>query len=78
MDGTHFIRQYMSNETMALFDFYRKCNPATNHNDLPNVIHIERISKQLSEIREMSQNFDPKIEFLFNNSTEQQQVEVTN
>ncbi|CAG9539370.1 unnamed protein product, partial [Cercopithifilaria johnstoni] len=72
-DGTQFIREYMSNETMALFDFYRKCNPAISHDNLPNVIHVDKISKQLSDIREMSENFDSRIEALFNSSIQQQQ-----
>lgn len=69
-DGTQFIREYMSNETMTLFEFYRKCNPAINHDNMPSVIRIDKISKQLSDIREMSQKFDPKIDALFNSSRE--------
>uniref|UniRef100_A0A0R3S5B5 Protein tweety homolog n=1 Tax=Elaeophora elaphi TaxID=1147741 RepID=A0A0R3S5B5_9BILA len=74
-DGTQFIREYMSNETMALFDFYRKCNPTITHDNLPSVIHVDKIGKQLSDIREMSRKFEPKIEALFNNSTQQHQFD---
>uniref|UniRef100_A0A1I7VJ83 Protein tweety homolog n=1 Tax=Loa loa TaxID=7209 RepID=A0A1I7VJ83_LOALO len=69
-DGTQFIREHMSNETMALFEFYRKCNPTVNHDNLPSVIHMDKISKELSDVREMSQKFDSKIGILFNNSRE--------
>ncbi|OZC10412.1 hypothetical protein X798_02455 [Onchocerca flexuosa] len=69
-DGNHFIREYMSNETIALFEFYRKCNPATNQDNLPSITNVDKISKQLSDIHEMSQKFDLRIKAIFNNSRE--------
>ncbi|KAL3981601.1 Tweety family protein [Acanthocheilonema viteae] len=75
-DGTQFIREYMSNETMELFDFYRKCNPTINHDNFPNVIRIDKISKQLSDIQEMNEKFDSRIETLFNGSMQQKQIEL--
>ncbi|KAM3726702.1 Protein tweety [Dirofilaria immitis] len=69
-DSSHFLREYMSNETMELLEFYRKCNPVISHDNLPSITNIEKMSKQLSNVKEMSQKFDLKIEAIFNSSSE--------
>ncbi|VDK83619.1 unnamed protein product [Onchocerca ochengi] len=69
-DGSHFIREHMSNETIELFEFYRKCNPATNYANLPSITNVDKINKQLSDIHEMSQKFDLRIKAIFNSSRE--------
>ncbi|VIO86038.1 Uncharacterized protein BM_BM4027 [Brugia malayi] len=82
-DGTQFIREYMSDEAMALFEFYRECNPTMSHDNLPSVIHMDKIGAQLSDIQEMSQKFDTRIEALFNASSREtvelfEQVKIIN
>uniref|UniRef100_A0A915Q0V1 Protein tweety homolog n=1 Tax=Setaria digitata TaxID=48799 RepID=A0A915Q0V1_9BILA len=74
-DGSQFIRKYISNETVELFDFYRKCDlnqfsKPINHDNLPPVIHVDKISKQLSDIQKITQKFDAKIDAIFNGSKE--------
>ncbi|VDK86988.1 unnamed protein product [Litomosoides sigmodontis] len=75
-DSRKFVQEYVSNETIELLDFYRKCNPTIDRHNLPNTIYIDKISKQLSDIREMSQKFGPKIETLFKGAVQQQQLFV--
>lgn len=77
-DGAQFIRENMSNETIKLLEFYRKCNPTTNgHNHFPSVTKFEKINEEFLNIREMSEKFDEKIEILFNNNTKET-VQVVN
>ncbi|VDN26933.1 unnamed protein product [Gongylonema pulchrum] len=73
--GTQFIRQHLPNETMDLFEFYRKCDPVPSHSNVPADLQMDKLSRQLSDIQAIEQQkLVAQIGVLFNHSQEADEV----
>lgn len=64
----------MSNDTVELLEFYRKCDPTPSHDNVPSDFRMDKFSKQLSEIQGIEQKLGVKIEILFGHGREAEEV----
>ncbi|VDN56253.1 unnamed protein product [Dracunculus medinensis] len=67
-DGGNFIRKHLSNDSVDILNFYRKCDPQSTYDNIPLPLKAENITVKLSAIQSLQRTIELTLKNIFNES----------